>query len=98
MGVIWRKLTLEFKKEAVHRVIDAGRSLTWWVRDERRRLDTVTVSFDVSLTAAERTELMRLRRQVAQMDKDLGLWRNPNYMETVTRTLCLTQIGRRFSP
>jgi transposase-like protein len=86
MGATRRKFTLEFKIEAAHRVIDTGRtiaevaaelsvvdsSLARWVRDERRRLDTVTGSSDEPLSAAERTELLRLRRQVAEQDKDLA--------------------------
>ena len=86
MGATRRRFTLEFKTEAAHRVIDTGRSvaevsaelsvadssLARWVRDERRRLDAVAGSTDEPLTAAERTELLRLRRQVAEQDKDLA--------------------------
>jgi transposase len=81
MGATRRKFTLEFKTEAAHRVIDTGRSvaevcaelsvadssLARCVRDKRRRLDTVAGSSDEPLTAAERTELLWLRRQVAVM-------------------------------
>jgi len=84
MGPTRRKFTLEFKTEAAHRVIDTGRSiaevsaelsvadssLARWVRDERRRLDAAGGSGDEPLTAAERAELLRLRRQVAEQDKD----------------------------
>jgi transposase len=80
-----RKFTLEFKTEAAHRVIDTGRtiaevsaelsvmdsSLARWVRDERHRMDTVVGDSDEPLSA-ERTELLRLRRQVAEQDKDLA--------------------------
>jgi len=86
MGMTRRKFTLEYKTEAAHRVIDTGRtiaevaaelsvdksSLARWVRDERRRVETVAGSTDEPLTAAERTELLRLRRQVAEQDKDLA--------------------------
>ena len=86
MGATRRKFTLEFKTEAAHRVIDTGRSvaevagelsvlgssLARWVRDERRRLEAVAGSIDEPLTAAERAELLRLRRQVAEQDKDLA--------------------------
>lgn len=86
MGITRRKFTLEFKTEAAHRVIDTGRtiaevaaelsvdksSLARWVRDERRRVETVAGSTDEPLTAAERTELLKLRRQVAEQDKDLA--------------------------
>jgi transposase len=82
MGATRRKFTLEFKTEAAHRVIDTGRtiaelsvvdsSLARWVRDERRRLETVAGSSDEPLSAAERIELLRLRRQVAEQDKDLA--------------------------
>ncbi len=46
--------------------------LARWVRDERRRMETVAGSSDEPLSAAERTELLRLRRQVAEQDKDLA--------------------------
>jgi transposase len=77
---------VEFKTEAAHRVIDTGRSvvevagelsvdkgsLARWVRDERRRLDTVAGTSDEPLSPAERAELLRLRRQVAEQEKDLA--------------------------
>ena len=86
MGATRRKFTLEFKTEAAHRVIDSGRSiaevsaelsvadssLARWVREERRRLDAVAGGSDEPLSAAERAELLRLRRQVAEQDKDLA--------------------------
>ena len=86
MGATRRKFTLEFKVEAAHRVIDSGRSarevahdlsideslLSRWVRDERRRVESAEASGDVPLTAAERAELLRLRRQVAEQEKDLA--------------------------
>jgi transposase len=86
MGATRRRFTLEFRTEAAHRVIDTGRSVTEvaaelsvvdsslarWVRDERRRLETVAGSSDEPLSAVERTELLRLRRQVAEQDKDLA--------------------------
>jgi transposase-like protein len=114
MGATRRKFTLEFRTEAAHRVIDTGRtvrdvakelsvlenSLGVWVREERRRIESLEVSSDVPLTAAERAELLRLRRQVAEQEKDLaflGLCGNPDYVETITRALCLTQIEQKFS-
>ena len=80
MGITRRNYTLEFKTEDVHRVIDTGRSvaevaaelsvgdssLGRWVRYERRRLDSMAASSDEPLSGAERTELVRLRRQVAE--------------------------------
>ena len=86
MGATRRKFTLEFRIEAAHRVIDTGRSvrevanelsvlensLSRWVRDERRRLDAVAGTSDEPLTPAERAELIRLRRQVAEQEKDLA--------------------------
>jgi transposase len=81
-----RKFTLEFKTEAAHRVIDTGwsvvevagelsvdkGSLARWVRDERRRVETVAGTSDEPLTPAERAELLRLRRLVAEQEKDLA--------------------------
>jgi transposase len=86
MGATRRKFTLEFRTEAAHHVIDAGRtvrdvarelsvlenSLSKWVRDERRRIETVAGTSDEPLTPAERAELLRLRRQVAEQEKDLA--------------------------
>ena len=86
MGPTRRKFTLEFKTEAAHRVIETGRtiaevsaelsvvdsSLARWVRDERRRMEAVACGSEEPLSAAERSELLRLRRQVAEQDKDLA--------------------------
>lgn len=84
MGATRRKFTLEFKTEAAHRVIDSGRSvaevakefsiaedsLYRWVRDERRRMEAAASTGDEPLSAAERQELMRLRREMAELQKD----------------------------
>jgi transposase len=81
-----RKFTLEFRIEAAHRVIDSGRGvrevaneisvqenlLFRWVRDERRRLEALEGTSDQPLTPGERAELLRLRRQVAEQEKDLA--------------------------
>ena len=86
MGATRRKFTLEFRIEAAHRVTDTGRSvrevanelsvlensLSKWVRDDRRRLDAVAGTSEEPLTPAERAELIRLRRQVAEQEKDLA--------------------------
>jgi len=86
MAISKRKFTLEFRIEAAHRVINTGRSvravatefsveantLGKWVRDERRRLEALEGTSDIPLTVAERTELLRLRRQVAEQEKDFA--------------------------
>jgi transposase len=86
MGATRRKFTLEFRTEAAHRVIDTGRtvrsvaaelsvlenSLSAWVRDERRRMEALEASSGEPLNTAERSELLRLRREVAEKDKDLA--------------------------
>ena len=86
MGATRRKFTLEFRTEAAHRVIDTFRtvrdvarelsvlenSLSKWVRDERRRMETVAGTSEEPPNPAERAELLRLRRQVAEQDKDLA--------------------------
>ena len=86
MGATRRRFTLELRTDAAHRVIDTGRSvrevanelsvlessLSKWVRDERRRLDAVAGTSEEPLTPAERAELLRLRRQVAEQEKDLA--------------------------
>ncbi|MBB5156069.1 transposase [Saccharopolyspora phatthalungensis] len=79
-----RSFTAEFKVEAAHRVIDSGRTiaevarelglndglLNNWVKDERRRIAAAEVQGEKPLEAAERAELLRLRRQVAELEKD----------------------------
>jgi transposase len=79
-----RSYTAEFKVEAAHRVIDSGRTisevarelgldagmLSVWVKDERRRIAAAEVVGDKPLAAAERAELLRLRGQVAELEKD----------------------------
>jgi transposase len=79
-----RSYTAEFKVEAAHRVIDTGRTiaevarelgidagmLSVWVKDERRRIAAAEVHGEQPLEAAERAELQRLRRQVAELEKD----------------------------
>jgi transposase len=86
VGVTRRRFTLEFRTEAAHRVIDTARSvrdvagelsvvessLSKWVRDERRRMEALKGSGGEPLSSAERAELVRLRRQVAEQDKDLA--------------------------
>jgi transposase len=79
-----RSFTAEYKVEAAHRVIDSGRPiaevarelglndglLSIWVKDERRRIAAAEVHGDTPLGAAERAELQRLRKQVAELEKD----------------------------
>ena len=81
-----RKFTTEYKVEAAHRVIDSGRpiaevarelgvmeqSLGAWVRDERRRIEAAKGTGLEPLSGAERAELLRLRRQVFEQEKDLA--------------------------
>ena len=79
-----RSYTAEFKIEAAHRVIDPGRTisevarelgldpgmLSVWVKDERRRVTAAEAVGEQPLGAAERAELLRLRRQVSELEKD----------------------------
>ncbi len=79
-----RSYTAEYKVEAAHRVIDSGRTisevarelgidagmLSVWVKDERRRIAAAKVQGENPLEATERAELLRLRRQVAELEKD----------------------------
>ncbi|CAM3343067.1 transposase-like protein [Williamsia muralis] len=81
-----RSFTTEYKVDAAHRVIDSGRSIAEvardlglnegllgrWVADERRRLDAAQREGEEPLNAAERDELTRLRRQVADQEKDIA--------------------------
>jgi transposase len=79
-----RSYTAEYKVEAAHRVIDSGRTisevarelgidpgmLSVWVKHERRRIAAAETHGDTPLESAERAELQRLRRQVAELEKD----------------------------
>jgi transposase len=81
-----RSFTTEYKVEAAHRVIDSGRTIAEvareigvnegllgrWVADERRRIEAAAARDEVPLTPAERTELGRLRKQVAEQEKDIA--------------------------
>jgi hypothetical protein len=44
--------------------------LSTWVKHERRRTTAAEVHGEKPLEAAERAELLRLRRQVADLEKD----------------------------
>jgi transposase len=79
-----RSYTAEYKVEAAHRVIDTGRTisevarelgidagmLSVWVKNERRRAAAAEVHGEQPLGTAEQAELQRLRRQVAELEKD----------------------------
>jgi len=81
-----RSFTTEYKVDAAHRVIDSGRTIAAvardlgigeqllgrWVADERRRVEAAAGEGGQPLTAAERDELTRLRRQVAEQEKDIA--------------------------
>lgn len=81
-----RRFTPEYKVEAAHRVIDAGRTIVEvaqelslneltlgnWVRDERRRIEAAKGTGHEPLTPVERAELLRLRKQVAEAEKDIA--------------------------
>ena len=84
MAISKRKFTLEFKVDAAHRVIDSGRSvrevaqelsierstLSRWVRDERRRAEAIDTATGLPLETADRNELNRIRREIAELQKD----------------------------
>lgn len=73
-----RQFTVEYKVEAAHRVIDSGRTIAEvarepnieegplgiWVRSERRRIEAANETTLEPLTAKERVELVRLRKQI----------------------------------
>ncbi|HEX5116302.1 MAG TPA: transposase [Pseudonocardiaceae bacterium] len=79
-----RSYTAEYKVEAAHRVIDTDRTiaevarelgidvgmLSTWVKDERRRIAAAEVHGEKPLDTPERAELQRLRKQVAELEKD----------------------------
>ncbi|WP_275291906.1 hypothetical protein [Amycolatopsis sp. La24] len=49
--------------------LDAGMS-SGWAKDERRRVTAAEIHEGKTLEAAERAELPRLHRQVAELEKD----------------------------
>lgn len=51
-------------------------SLGTWVRDERRRIEAAKGTELESFTGAERAELLRLRKQVLEQEKDLAFLGN----------------------
>jgi transposase len=79
-----RSYTTEYKIEAAHRVIDSDHTIvkvarelgidpgmfSVWVKDERRRIAATEVHGEEPLETAERAELLRLRRQVSELEKD----------------------------
>jgi transposase len=88
-------------------VIDSGRTIAEvarelgvnegllgrWVVDERRRLEAAAARDDVPLTRAERTELARLRRQVAEQEKDVA------FLKKSLGVLCRQRTeAERFEP
>ena len=86
MSGIRRRFTAEYRIEAAHRVIDSGRGIAEvardlvlnevtlgnWVREERRRLGALAGTDAEPLSAVERAELLRLRRQVAEQEMVLA--------------------------
>lgn len=86
MSATRRRFTPEYKIEAAHRVIDSGRGIAEvarelsvnemtlgnWVREERRRVDSLRDTDSAPLSAVERAELIRLRKQVSEQEKDLA--------------------------
>lgn len=80
-----RSSTTEYKVEASYRVIDSGQhghrgrpgtrvergSGGRWVADRRRRIEAAAGD-DEPLTRAERSELARLCKQVAEQAKDIA--------------------------
>ncbi|MFG1795752.1 transposase [Nocardia sp. NPDC049149] len=79
-----RSFTAEYRVEAAHRVIDSGRTiaevargldlheslLAKWVQEERRRMEAAEAHGEQLLGVDERAELLRLRRQVSELEKD----------------------------
>jgi transposase-like protein len=82
-----RKFSTEYKVEAAHRVIDSGRTCTEvarelslsegylreaWAIDERRRIQAAQGSSLEPLSGAERAELIRIRKELVEKEKDLA--------------------------
>src|ERR1700677_667908 len=81
-----RSFTTEYKVEAAHRVIDSGRTIAEvarelgvnegllgrWVADEGRRVGAAAATHNDPLPPAGPTKLARLRKQVAEQEKDIA--------------------------
>jgi transposase-like protein len=79
-----RSYTAEYKIEAAHRVIETDRTisevsrelgidagiLSVRVKDERRRIAAAEIHGDKPWETAGRAELLRSRKQVAELEKD----------------------------
>ena len=85
-----RSFTTEYKVEAAHRVIDSGRTIAEVAR-ERRRVEAAAARNDEPLTVAERTELARLRKQVAEQEKDIAFLKKG--VPRLPEKRCATNIG-----
>jgi len=86
MSVSRRKFTTEYKVQTAHRPIDSGRTvievahelglvevtLGNWVRAERRRMQAMEESDGQVMSGAEQRELVHLRKQVTELEKDLA--------------------------
>ena len=84
MSASRREFTTEYKVQAAHRVIDSGRTVSEvanelglievtlgnWVRAERRRIEAAKGSDVEVLSGAEQRELVHLRKQVTELEKD----------------------------
>jgi len=104
MAITRRKFTLEFRTEAAHRVIDTGRSvravaseisveentLAKWVRDERRRMERWRHQRR-AVECGERSELVRLRREVSELQKD------HDFLKKAARTSLRIHQAERFA-
>ena len=86
MSVSRRKFTTEYKVQAAHRVIDSGRTVIEvahelglvevtfgnLVRAERSRMQAMEESDGQVMSGAEQKELVRLSKQVSELEKDLA--------------------------
>ena len=62
-----------------------------WVADERRRVEAAAARNDEPLTVAERSELARLRKQVAEQEKDIAFLKKG--VPRLPEKRCATNIG-----
>jgi transposase len=82
----YRNFSADFKVEVAHRAIDSGRSgsevareltigevlLGCRVRDKRTRMEVEKGTKLEPLSGAERAELLRLRKRIAEQEKDIA--------------------------
>jgi len=105
MGAKRKSYTPKYRQEVAHLVIDTGRTIVEvareigvgeallgrWVAIERSRMDDPPAAVDVD----ERAELVRLRREVAELRMDREFLKKQRLMPVIV--VCQASCSSRFS-